>query len=85
MSHEKGQQPSQQLPRARYLIKLEKKKESCIAPIVKLLQRQGLECEVEKRHVIVTADAGKLKSQVYRPIFFFGRDPSATRKRKPAH
>ena len=67
-SHEKVQQHSQQLPRARYLLKLEEEKESdavATALIVRLLQQQGLECVVGEGHIIITADAGKLKSQVY--------------------
>jgi hypothetical protein len=49
------------LPRARYLLKVAE--EEGASQIARLLQRQGLQCVVEKNHVVVSADPAILKSQ----------------------
>lgn len=57
---------SRPLPKARYLLKLEEEQHSnatVTSYIVRLLQQQGMECVVEKGHIVVTADDAKLKSQ----------------------
>lgn len=54
------------LPKARYLIKLAEEQQSNAAVtsyVVRLLQEQGMECVVEKGHIVVSADDTKLKSQ----------------------
>lgn len=58
---------SHPLPRARYLLKLaeeEKSDATVTAYVVRLLQQQGMECVAEEGHVVVSAEPGKLKSQV---------------------
>ena len=54
------------LPKSRYLLKLvEDSRCDVIASyVVDLLQAQGMQCLVDKQHVIVSADPSKLKSQV---------------------
>lgn len=57
---------SRPLPKARYLLKLAEEQRSnatVTSYIVRLLQQQGMECVVEKGHIVVSADETKLKSQ----------------------
>ena len=56
------------LPEARYLLKVAKKDKNAVESItsfvVEQLQKQGLKCIVDGRHVVVSADTSTLLAQV---------------------
>ena len=58
------------LPRARYLLKLANYDNSnaLASYVVGLLQAQGMQCLVDKQHVVVSADPGKLKTQASQTV-----------------